>query len=384
MAVINPHPFVVRLAQYALVLCVGLATCVLGCPDSANAEPRRVPVMILALNFSSDGALLASTGTAIRVHDLKTGKLVHEVESQTISRTIAFFRNDNSRFVEAGDDGEIRFWRVGANEPFRILKGHRGGVYALAFSPDGKRFVTAGATSGKRKLTGGDVRLWDAETGAAVRSLELDDGYCFCVAWSRDSCQIVFASNSVAPYDSSKIVVYDVAEWKQLREVSFGPGVAMSLTILPDQKRFLVVGGPPAASDSRRSFGQAWLSAEGSDQADEIDQSKRSRDLTSVTLDSTGERFYTTTKLNVFATGDSGESIGIRCVPCVTLCEIKTGKILWSDAWDNGPSMMGGVLSPDGNLFACCSLRTIQIYDTARHKLVQGIGVGDLNPTSPE
>src|SRR4029077_14548980 len=206
---------------------------------------RRVPVMIVALGFSSDSTLLASTGTAVRVHDLKSGKLLHEVERPAISRTISFLPNDKTRFVEAGDDGEIRFWQVGANEPFRVVKGHRGGIYSLAFSPDGKQLLTAGATSGQGKFIGGDLRLWNAETGAPVRSIEFDDAYCFCAAWSRDGRQIVFARNTSIPEDTSKVIVYDVAEWKLVRDVFFGPGFAIALTILPNEEQFLVVGGDP-------------------------------------------------------------------------------------------------------------------------------------------
>lgn len=46
----------------------------------------------------------------------------------------------------------------------RVLGGHEGSIYSVAFSRDGKRLLTAGGDN--------SVRLWDAETGELIRSFE--------------------------------------------------------------------------------------------------------------------------------------------------------------------------------------------------------------------
>ena len=46
----------------------------------------------------------------------------------------------------------------------RTLEGHLHGVFSVAFSPDGQRIVS-GANDRR-------VKIWDAETGAEVSSLE--------------------------------------------------------------------------------------------------------------------------------------------------------------------------------------------------------------------
>jgi WD40 repeat protein len=58
------------------------------------------------------------------------------------------------------------------------LKGHRSGVLAVAFRPDGKLLA-----SGGKDFT---LRLWDAETGAEAKTLEGHKGSVCSVAFSPD------------------------------------------------------------------------------------------------------------------------------------------------------------------------------------------------------
>jgi WD40 repeat protein len=50
----------------------------------------------------------------------------------------------------------------------RILEGHRGEVWALALTPDGRRAVSASLDK--------TLRVWDLEQGEALRTLEGHDG----------------------------------------------------------------------------------------------------------------------------------------------------------------------------------------------------------------
>jgi WD40 repeat protein len=67
------------------------------------------------------------------------------------------------------------------------LRGHEGLVWSAAFSPDGKRIVTASQDK--------TARLWDAETGKQIgASLRGHDGYVISAAFSPDGKRIVTAS----------------------------------------------------------------------------------------------------------------------------------------------------------------------------------------------
>ena len=74
----------------------------------------------------------------------------------------AAFSPDGKRIVTASADKTARIWDVATGQPIgEPLKGHKADVWSAAFSPDGKRIVTA-----SRDKT---ARLWDAATGQADR-----------------------------------------------------------------------------------------------------------------------------------------------------------------------------------------------------------------------
>ena len=70
-------------------------------------------------------------------------------------------------------DSTVRLWDAETGACVRTLQGHGGTVRSVCFSPDGRRLASG---SGDRT-----VRLWDVETGACVRTLEGDAEY---MLWS--------------------------------------------------------------------------------------------------------------------------------------------------------------------------------------------------------
>ncbi len=99
----------------------------------------------------------------------------------------AAFSPDGKRIVTASEDKTARVWDAETGREIASLNGHQSSVRTAAFSPDGKRIVTA-----SEDKTG---RVWDAETGREIASLNGHQDRVWTAAFSPDGKRIVTASS---------------------------------------------------------------------------------------------------------------------------------------------------------------------------------------------
>ena len=135
---------------------------------------------ISSLDWSPDGSQVASTsGDGLtRIWDLSndTMRTLRSIdESARQYRSVEF--SPNGRFIAATSwgDASVHIWDQSGNIR-ALLKGHRGGVESVSWSPDGARLVTGGGLT---------VRLWESD-GTPVRVLEGHASEVYPVAWSPD------------------------------------------------------------------------------------------------------------------------------------------------------------------------------------------------------
>jgi hypothetical protein len=80
------------------------------------------------------------------------------------------FSPDGKRVVTASFDQTARLWDGETGKEIAVLKGHTGAVNSAAFSPDGKRVVTASDDN--------TARLWDVTWATKVYGPELRERVC--------------------------------------------------------------------------------------------------------------------------------------------------------------------------------------------------------------
>lgn len=110
----------------------------------------------------ADRILSGSFGGYVRVWDAETGECIHVTRNKGEDVWCVASTPDGRAFVSCGSEC-VRWWDTAGGECVRILEGHKAVVDSVGFSPDGMLLA-----SGSRD---GEVRLWNAHTGAFIASL---------------------------------------------------------------------------------------------------------------------------------------------------------------------------------------------------------------------
>lgn len=161
---------------------------------------------VTACAFSPDGARVVSGSQdrMLKLWDAETGMGLVTLKSPRRVESCAF-SPDGMRVVSGFEDGMLTLWDTTSGVKLVVLVGHSPAkvrhlpwpvrilfhgailrVNACAFSPDGKRIVSA---SGE-----GTLRLWDAEKGARIATLTGHSDAVTSCAFSPDGTRIVSGS----------------------------------------------------------------------------------------------------------------------------------------------------------------------------------------------
>lgn len=220
--------------DYQDILPVLRDTCKFVCNFASLINESTPHLYLSALPFSPTSSVFAARFLARfpNVAQVATGRhqnwpsSQHVLRGHDLSVESVAFSPDGKRVVSASSDDTIRFWdaEIGT-QVGKPLRGHTKPVFAIAFSPDGRRIA-----SGSSDCT---IRIWDAENGAPIGDPfrgHFDAVY--TLAFSPDGRRIASGSND------NVIRLWDADTGEQADSPLQGHTAAIfSVAFSPDGKR---------------------------------------------------------------------------------------------------------------------------------------------------
>jgi WD40 repeat protein len=167
---------------------------------------------------------------------------------------------DGRRYVTAGEDRVLRVWDLADGLELTDLTGHSGGVLCCAYSPDGTLLASGGDD--------GTLRLWDVTRAApAVPTMRHQDAIWAC-GFSHDGDRLVSGSENLhLPWEQSHsdLTVWDAATGTALTQPEGDENGVVACAFSPDDTQVASVTkrGPPmmvALWDSRTGVRRRRLS----------------------------------------------------------------------------------------------------------------------------
>lgn len=177
-----------------------------------NAIPEINPKIavkpeIASLAYRPDGKFLAlGSHKEVRVVDPSTGKIEFALSGHAeVVRALAF--SPDGRYLAAagglpGRSGEVKIWDIDKRAELRSINGHTDCIYAVAFSPDGKSI----ATSSYDKL----IKLWSLEPSKEIRTLKDHIDAVYALAFTPDGARLLSGAAD------RTVKVWDVASGRRL------------------------------------------------------------------------------------------------------------------------------------------------------------------------
>jgi WD40 repeat protein len=154
---------------------------------------------------------------------LEVAVLVKDRHLETITAAIpqwgSILNHSSSRpfiLTSGSYDETIRIWDAETGATLRTLQGHSNFVFSTCFCPDG-HYIASGSWDSS-------IRIWDAETGATLRTLQGHSGYIYSTCFSPDGHYIASGS-----WDSS-IRIWDAETGANLRTLQGHSGVVRSVS----------------------------------------------------------------------------------------------------------------------------------------------------------
>lgn len=328
------------------------------------ARPGPKPEMILqmghtstpkSIDISPDGKYLltGNVDETAKLWDLETGAELRTFRGHKNAVYAAF--SPNGRFIAtASHDHTARLWDAAAGKTIRTFRGHTNLLTSLAFTADGKFLVTG---SGDKT-----AKLWDLSTGRALRtfighaksvdSVALSRDGRFLVTGAEDGARLWNAETGAAIRTFTEKNVSAVAVSADGKRVAGVYGTAAALWDLATGKEVLTFDAPDlygtyAMALSRDGKTMATGHNYKSVQLWDLATGARIRNFKGTLVNPSGGG-----SINSMALSPDGKSLAANCTDgTATLWDLATGAEIRSFN-RRGDAIKALALSPDGKYLA--------------------------------
>jgi WD40 repeat protein len=179
---------------------------------------------VAAIRFSLDNRWVAlAGGETVRIVSPERNQIAFELPSKLAQVMDAAWSPDSKTLAvgggDAGRNGGIELWNPGERRLVHADNSFRDLVYAVAFAPDGKRLVAAGAE--------GLIRIIDLAGEQTLGTLTGHSGPVLCLAWSSDG-------NWIASGSADRSIRIWEASGKLVRSLNNHAGAVQAVIFAPD------------------------------------------------------------------------------------------------------------------------------------------------------